>query len=568
MVGSAQPLRQLADQRGIRIGAAAAPTYFSESQYGATLAREFNQLEPENAMKFGPIHPGPTSYNFDPADTLVNFAKPNNMSVRGHTLVWHNQLPSWLTGGGFTPAQLSSQLQDHIRTVMGRYAGQVYAWDVVNEAFNDNGTLRSTLWSDSPGIGLTATAYIEQAFRWAHDADPKALLFYNDYGAELTNAKSDAIYAMVQDFKSRGVPFDGVGLQMHLTTNTGSLASMEANLRRLTGLGVQVQITELDVRIPVDSSGNATAADLATQAQIYHDIVALCLKFSRCTAVQTWGFTDEHSWIPGTYPGLGAALEFDTNYQPKAAYTSMTSAFQSAPPVLASATLANAASYASQAVAPGEVVVLFGATYGPAALAVSQPDESGHLPTEFSGTRLWFDNTPAPIVYTRVGQTAAVVPFEVANQTATQVSYEHQSVRSDSVTIPVAPTLPGIFTLDASGRGAGAILDPSYRVVSQTNPAHRGDFISLFATGGGVTNPPSFDGLVLVQPPFAAIDSVHVAIGGIDCPVQYAGGASGLVAGVFQVNVQVPATALSGPQPILLTVGPASSAPGVTVWVQ
>ena len=133
------------------------------------------------------------------------------------------------------------------------------------------------MWSDSPGIGLTGTAYIQQALRRAHDADPQALLFYNDYGAELTSTKSNAIYAIVQDFKSRGVPIDEFGLQMHLTTNTGSLATMESNLRRLTSLspGVQVQITELDVRIPVDSSGNAGAADLPTQARIYDDIVAL-----------------------------------------------------------------------------------------------------------------------------------------------------------------------------------------------------------------------------------------------------------------------------------------------------
>ena len=334
-IASAQSLRQLADQRGIRIGAAAAPAYLSEPQYGATLAREFNQLEPENVMKFGPIHPGPTTYNFDPADALVNFAKTNHMAVRGHTLVWHKQLPSWLTHGDFTPAQLSSLLHDHIRTVVGRYAGQVYAWDVVNEAFNDDGSIRRTLWSDAPGIGLAETAYIEQAFRWARDADPRALLFYNDYGAETINAKSDAIYAMVQDFKSRGVPIDGVGLQMHLTTNAGSLAGMESNLRRLTSLGVQVQITELDVRLPVDSSGAAATADLAAQAQLYRDIVALCLKFSRCTAIQTWGFTDKHSWIPRAYPGRGAALEFDANYQPKAAYHSMVSAFESAPPALA-----------------------------------------------------------------------------------------------------------------------------------------------------------------------------------------------------------------------------------------
>src|SRR6202030_256025 len=136
------------------------------------------------------------------------FARAHNMAVRGHTLVWYNQNPSWLTGGNFTPDQLASQLHDHIAAVVGHYAGQVYAWDVVNEAFNDNGTMRSTIWSDTPGIGLPGTAYIEQAFRWAHAADPRALLFYNDYNGETVNSKSDAIYRMAQDFKARGVPID------------------------------------------------------------------------------------------------------------------------------------------------------------------------------------------------------------------------------------------------------------------------------------------------------------------------------------------------------------------------
>jgi endo-1,4-beta-xylanase len=247
------------------------------------------------------------------------------MAVRGHTLVWHNQNAAWLTGGNFTPAHLAGILHDHIRTVVGRYAGQIYAWDVVNEAFNQDGTLRKTIWFDTPGIGLEGTAYIEQAFRWAHEADPRALLFYNDYGAEGINAKSDAIYAMARDFKSRGVPINGIGLQMHLTANPASVESMEANIRRITDLGLQVQYTELDVRLPVES-GRANDDSLATQARIYADLVSLCLKFKLCTAIQTWGFTDAHSWIPGQYPGLGAGLEFDAEYQPKPAYRAVASA--------------------------------------------------------------------------------------------------------------------------------------------------------------------------------------------------------------------------------------------------
>src|ERR1019366_7113308 len=160
----AQPLRDLAAQRLIHIGAAVDPSYFVETAYTDTLAREFNQVEPENAMKFGPIHPGPTTYFFNDADAIVAFAQAHNMAVRGHNLVWYQQNPAWLTNGGYRPDQLASILQGHINTVVGRYASQLYAWDVVNEAFNDDGTLRSTIWSDSPGIGLAGTALIEQAF--------------------------------------------------------------------------------------------------------------------------------------------------------------------------------------------------------------------------------------------------------------------------------------------------------------------------------------------------------------------------------------------------------------------
>jgi endo-1,4-beta-xylanase len=325
---AAQPLRQLAEQRGIRIGAAADPARFAEPLYAATLAREFNAVEPENAMKFVRIHPAPGGYNFGPADQVAAFARDHRMALRGHVLVWHRQLPSWLTSGSHTPAQLSAILQAHIQTVVGRYAGQVYAWDVVNEAFNDDGTMRRTIWYHAPGLGLPGTGYVEQAFRWARAADRNALLFYNDYNAEQTNAKSDAIYRMARDFQSRGVPLDGIGLQMHLTAKPGSIAGMEANIKRLTGLGLQVQITELDVRLPVDGAGAATPASLAAQAQIYRDVVALCLKYPLCTLIQTWGFTDKYSWIPSNFPGTGAALPFDANYLPKPAYAAMADALR------------------------------------------------------------------------------------------------------------------------------------------------------------------------------------------------------------------------------------------------
>jgi endo-1,4-beta-xylanase len=563
-------LRDLAAQRLIHIGAAVDPQYFGETAYAATLSREFNQVEPENAMKFGPIQPGPTTYFFNDADAIVSFAQAHNMAVRGHNLVWDQQNPTWLTSGNYTPTQLSAILLGHINTVVGRYAGELYAWDVVNEAFNDgDGTLRSTIWSDSPGIGLPGTAYIEQAFNWAHAADPQARLFYNDYSAEGINAKSDAIYKMAQDFTARGVPIHGVGLEMHFTTGNSSLSGIESNIQRLIALGLEVQITELDVRLPVDSSGNATVADLATQAQIYHDVVALCLKYPKCTAIQTWGFTDKHSWVPGSFPGMGAALEFDTNYVPKSAYNSMIAGLQNSPPVITAAGLANAASYASDGFAPGEIAVLFGPTYGPESLAVSQADSNGKLPSQLAGTQVLFDGTPAPLLYSMAGQVSAIVPFGVSGQTTTQMQYVYQGVASNIVTVPVTPANPGLFTLDSTGSGAGAVMDSTYRVISADNPARKNDVILLFATGGGVTTPSSVDGQVALTPPFPTLTAkVGVSIGGVDCPVWYSGGAQYLVAGALQINVQMLSTVPSGVQPVVVTIGDVSSSAQVTIVVQ
>jgi endo-1,4-beta-xylanase len=332
--GPPQPptLRQAAAAHGVIVGAAADSAFLSESAYASILGSEFSQLQPENEMKFGLIHPRPDTdpqpYDFTGADTLVSFAQAHNMVVRGHTLVWHNEVPDWVTNGGFDSTQLATILQDHIQTVMAHYAGKVYAWDVVNEAFNDNGTVRSTLWYDQPGIGFAGmgTSYIEQAFSWAHTADPNAKLFYNDYGAETMNAKSDAIYAMAADFKTRSVPLTGIGFQMHIDLsfdNPGTLTSFGDNLQRFSDLGMELHITEMDIRL-----NSSDTASLNAQAALYGKIAAICLQHSSCKLIQTWGFTDKHSWIPGFYPGWGWALPWDANYQKKPAYTSLLQTFQ------------------------------------------------------------------------------------------------------------------------------------------------------------------------------------------------------------------------------------------------
>ncbi|HKU24582.1 MAG TPA: endo-1,4-beta-xylanase, partial [Candidatus Sulfotelmatobacter sp.] len=222
--------------------------------------------------------------------------------------------------------QLSRLLHEHIATEMQHYAGQVFAWDVVNEAFDENGKLKNSPWYNEPGIGLSesGTAYIEQAFRWAREADPGALLFYNEGGAEAMNSKSDAVYAMVKDFKDRGVPIDGVGLQMHISQLDFDAGTLPQNIARLTSLGVQVHITELDVALSRDAAGRFRPEDIQRQADIYRRVVHACLQNPGCTAIQTWGFTDKYSWIGSHSRGTqGGALLFDNFYKPKPAYQSV-----------------------------------------------------------------------------------------------------------------------------------------------------------------------------------------------------------------------------------------------------
>jgi endo-1,4-beta-xylanase len=319
-------LRQAAEAHHILIGAAAASAHLSDTQYATVLGSEFSQLQAENEMKLGVIHPRPDTdpqpFDFRGADALVAFAQAHNMVVRGHTLVWHNQVPQWITKGTYTSSQLAGILHGHIDTVMAHYSSKVYAWDVVNEAFTDDGNMRHTIWYDQPGIGSgSGTGYIEQVLRWAHAADPHAKLFYNDYDAEEINKKSDAIYAMAKEFKKRGAPLDGIGFQTHISLkfdDPAKLASYARNLQRFADLGLDLHITELDIRL-----SDSSPASFAAQARLYGEITNLCVQQPNCKLLQTWGFTDKHSWIPAFFKGQGWALLWDDEYRKKPAYSTV-----------------------------------------------------------------------------------------------------------------------------------------------------------------------------------------------------------------------------------------------------
>ncbi|QFQ99843.1 endo-1,4-beta-xylanase [Streptomyces phaeolivaceus] len=303
------PLRDLAAAKGKAIGTAVTGSKLTGT-YGDIAAGEFNWLTPGNAMKWGSVEPTRGNFNWTEADQIVAFAEAHDQDVRGHTLVWHSQNPSWLTNGTWTPAQLGTLMNDHIALEVGRYKGRLAAWDVVNEPFNEDGTYRQTVWYN--GLGAD---YIAQALTAARAADPAARLYINDYNVEGVNAKSTALYNLVRDLKARGVPIDGVGLQAHLIL--GQVPStLQQNIQRFADLGVDVAITELDIRMQLPS----TAAKLAQQRTEYDAVVKACVAVTRCTGVTVWGFTDSDSWIPDTFPGQGAATPYDENYAPKPAY--------------------------------------------------------------------------------------------------------------------------------------------------------------------------------------------------------------------------------------------------------
>jgi glucosylceramidase len=245
----------------------------------------------------------------------VRFAKANRQGVRGHTLVWHNQLPNWLTqgvaDGSIDGEELRCLLRKYVTEQVKHFKGHVYQWDVVNEVFNDDGTLRDSIWLRHLG-----PSYIADAFRWAHAADPRAKLYVNDYNVEGVNAKSTAYYELVKRLRAEGVPVHGFGAQGHLAVQYGLPTDAAANLKRFDELGVETSFTEVDVRmiLPADRT------KLARQAETYRLLLGACLATARCTSFTVWGFTDKFSWVPEWFEGEGAATLYDEAYAAKPAY--------------------------------------------------------------------------------------------------------------------------------------------------------------------------------------------------------------------------------------------------------
>ncbi|WP_433554476.1 endo-1,4-beta-xylanase [Micromonospora zamorensis] len=299
-------LRAAAAEKGRYFGAAVATGKLSTSAYVTVLNREFNSVVAENEMKWDATEPQQGQFNYGGGDRLVSHAQANGMSVRGHALLWHQQQPGWAQG--MSGGALRNAAINHVTQVATHFRGKIHSWDVVNEAFADGGGGGRR---DS-NLQRTGNDWIEAAFRAARAADPGAKLCYNDYNTDGVNAKSTGIYNMVRDFKSRGVPIDCVGFQSHLGTSLAG--DYQANLQRFADLGVDVQITELDVM----TGGN--------QATIFGSVTRACLAVSRCTGITVWGVRDCDSWR-----GSDNALLFDCNGNKKAAYTNVLNALNAGP---------------------------------------------------------------------------------------------------------------------------------------------------------------------------------------------------------------------------------------------
>ncbi|WUW18814.1 endo-1,4-beta-xylanase [Streptomyces sp. NBC_01465] len=317
----AATLDDLAQKTGRYYGSAVDNPELADTAYADLLGTEFGATTPGNAMKWESTEPQRGVFDFTAGDEIVNYARANGLKLRGHTLLWHNQLPGWLTSGTWTPDELRSILKNHITTEVKHFKGKVFAWDVANEIMNEDGTYRESIFYKTLGPG-----YIADALRWAHAADPKVKLYLNDYNVEAIGPKSDAYYTLIKQLKADRVPIDGFGLQGHLALQYGFPSGLKENLQRFAALRVDVAFTELDIRMNLPSD----TAKLTQQADWYRQVTDACLAVKRCVGITVWGYSDRHSWIPAVFPGEGAALPWDENLAHKPAYDAIHDALAAA----------------------------------------------------------------------------------------------------------------------------------------------------------------------------------------------------------------------------------------------
>lgn len=321
-VSSPAPTLKSAFAHAFRVGAALNPTQFFEENAKAVqlITNQFNSISPENVLKWESVHPFPDQYNFVPSDHYVDFGRKYHMFIVGHNLVWHSQTPGWVFKSIFnfpvTREALLQRMHDHIMTVVGRYKGKIGGWDVVNEALNEDGTLRQTAW-----MQIIGPDYLVKAYQWAHEADPKAQLYYNDFSMENPPKRAGGV-ALIKMLQAHGIHIAAVGMQGHYRMDWPSTNDVNDTINAFAALGVKVMITELDVynQNPADPH-SLSLPETAQQALAarYADLFKVFLHHQKTlTRITFWGVSDGDSWLNSDLPNF--PLLFDRQYQPKPAY--------------------------------------------------------------------------------------------------------------------------------------------------------------------------------------------------------------------------------------------------------
>jgi endo-1,4-beta-xylanase len=392
---AASTLKSAAEAKGRYFGGEITRNLLSNGTVTNLAGTQFDMMTPGNEMKWDTTEPSRGSFNFGPGDQIVSFAQSRGMRIRGHNLVWHSQLAGWVNS--LPTNQVQAAMENHIRQEAGHYRGKLYAWDVVNEPFNEDGSFRSDAFTRAMGNN-----YIADALRTARSTDPGAKLYLNDFNIEGTGAKSNAMFNLVSSLKQQGVPIDGVGFESHFIV--GQIpSSLQSNMQRFANLGVDVAITELDVRMPTPAS----TANLNQQATDVGRVVSACLAVSRCVGISQWAVGDPDSWIPGAFPGQGAATLFDGSYRPKAS-------FNAAVRALGGSTAAVPAARTEVTAAPADRPAA-----RPPAVSTPASRAPAHRPTAFRPPAGALRSLAAPIGL-RIG--TAVTPFELDRPAYSQIT--------------------------------------------------------------------------------------------------------------------------------------------------
>jgi len=338
-------LRPLADKIRLNFGTAVQSDWVKNDldggKYRETILKNFTMVEPENDLKPPAMWQGLGKIDFSKPDYLIDWARANRLKVRGHVLVYARDdgysIPGWLLKmeKDITPEQAKSILHDYVTTVVGRYKGKIAMWDVINEAIEDAPNTRPFNLRDSFWYRKLGTDFILYTFQFAHEADPKCKLYYNDYSVETGGAKTENMLKLVDYLKSKNAPIDGVGMQFHRYAVEVPKAGdkFHETIQKIQDRKLSFQMTELDLSVPIEKFPRndpkygivpAKPEDIQQQAKSYEAFVRLALSFKNCQGIQLWGVTDKQSWIPDSTRGTrGAALLFDKDYNPKPAYSSV-----------------------------------------------------------------------------------------------------------------------------------------------------------------------------------------------------------------------------------------------------